>query len=396
MREIAADDLRILMKDEAAFLPDDNLFGQEAAADALRFHRSLLGYAETRLVPLSETARALGLGAIYVKDESTRFGLNAFKALGGSYAMFRILCERLGLDYRTVDFRDFQSPELQERCSRITFATATDGNHGKGVSWAASLFGCQARVFMPAGSVEARRRAIETAGNATAEITAFNYDGAVAHAAALAHEREWILLQDTAWEGYETYPRWIVEGYLTLASEAVAQLGDQRPTHVFLQAGVGAMSGGVAAYLLERYRGAPPFVAIVEPGTVACVYGSAQAGDGRMHSIGGNPYTIMAGLNCGTPCAVTWPVLRDGASAYLACADVIAEQGMRAYAHPMGADKPIISGESGAVTYGAVRSAAGNTRLREALGLDGDSVVLLVNTEGDTDPDGYRRIVYGE
>lgn len=309
--------------------------------------------------------------------------------------MFRILCDRLGLDPSASDFRVFQRPEIRKELAGTVFVTATDGNHGKGVSWAAKLFGCEAKVFMPAGSVEARRRAIELAGSATAEITAFNYDGTVEYADSLAKKNGWILLQDTSWEGYEQIPRWIVEGYLTLAAEASRQLSGRVPTHVFLQAGVGAMAGGVAGYILDRYRAQAPVVTVVEPTQAACVFRSARTGDGRALSIPGNPETIMAGLNCGTPCGVTWPVLRDGAEFYCACEDGVTEAGMRAYAHPLPGDRAVVSGESGAVTYGLLLEILKDPSLREIFRIDGNSVILLVSTEGDTDPEGYRRVVEG-
>ena len=370
-------------------------FDETVATDTLRFHKTIPAYRPTKLVALQDRATAQQVKGIYCKDESSRFGLNAFKGLGGSYAMFRILCEKLGLDYKTTDFRDFQKEELRKQCAAIHFATATDGNHGKGVSWAAKLFGCSASVFMPAGSVEARRKAIEDAGNATAEITDFNYDQAVEHAWNLAQKNGWILIQDTAWEGYEQYPEWIIDGYLTLAAETAEQLGDTVPTHVFLQAGVGAMAGGVMEYLLSCYRESPPIMTIVEPTEAACMYHSVKAGDGCCHTIEGNPVTIMAGLNCGTPCRVIWPAIRDKADFFCACDDIITEEGMRAYAKPLGNDKAIVAGESGAVTFGLTNRILQDERLRNLFRIDDDSVILLINTEGNTDPEGYRRIVYG-
>lgn len=370
-------------------------FDKTVAADVIRFHKSLPGYAPAPLAALQEQSAAFGIKGIYCKDESHRFGLNAFKGLGGSYAMFRILCEKLGLDYKTVDYRYFQKDEVRKQCAKIHFVTATDGNHGKGVSWAAKLFGCNATVFMPKGSVEARRVAIEEAGNATAEITELNYDQAVEHSWNLARKNDWILIQDTAWDGYEQYPEWIIDGYLTLAAEAAEQLGTIIPTHVFLQAGVGAMAGGVLEFLLSCYRDKPPVMTIVEPTEAACIYHSAKSGDGRCHSIDGNPVTIMAGLNCGTPCRVTWPAIRDKATFFCACDDIITEEGMRAYANPIGSDKAIIAGESGAVTYGLLNRILQDKTLRNLFHINADSVVLLINTEGDTDPEGYQRIVYG-
>ena len=370
-------------------------FDETVVADTLRFHKSMTAYAPVPLISLNERAKAGQVKGIFCKDESHRFGLKAFKGLGGSYAMFRILCKKLGLDYKNVDYRYFQKEEIRKQCANFHFVTTTDGNHGKGVSWAAKLFGCNATVFMPKGSVEARRVAIERAGNATAEITEYNYDQAVEYSWNLAQQNGWILIQDTAWDGYEQYPEWIIDGYLTLAAEAAEQLGKTVPTHVFLQAGVGAMAGGILEFFLSSYREDPPIMTIVEPTEAACIYHSVKAGDGACHSIEGNPVTIMAGLNCGTPCRVTWPSIRDKASFFCACEDVITEEGMRAYANPIGNDKAIIAGESGAVTFGLVNRILQDKTLRKLFRISDDSVILLINTEGDTDPEGYRNIVYG-
>ena len=371
-------------------------FDKTVATGSLCFHKSLATYKPTPLISLKDRAASCGIKGIYCKDESLRFGLNAFKGLGGSYAMFRILCEKLGLDPAVTGFRDFQKDSIRNRCKSIHFVTATDGNHGKGVSWAAKLFGCSATVFMPEGSVEARRKAIEGAGNATAEITDLNYDQAVDHSWNLAQQNGWILIQDTAWDGYEQYPEWIIDGYLTLAAEAVEQLGSEVPSHVFLQAGVGAMAGGVMEFFRSCYCEKPPIVTIVEPAEAACIYQSVKAGDGQAHTIKGNPSTIMAGLNCGTPCRITWPAIRDKASFFCACDDIITEEGMRAYANPVGSDQAIIAGESGAVTYGLVSRILQDEKLRNLFRISDDSVILLINTEGDTDPEGYRNIVYGK
>ena len=371
-------------------------FTEREAENALRFHSSLPDYKETPLVSLACAAEQFGIGSIFIKDESSRFGLKAFKGLGGSYGMFRTLCGRLFLDPGTADYTTFLDEGIRKQCSRIEFVTATDGNHGKGVSWAAGLFGCKAHVFMPKGTVEARRQAVESAGNAVAKITDLNYDQTVEYAAGLAEKNGWILIQDTAWNGYEQIPEWIIEGYLTLAREALEQMQGKIPTHVFLQAGVGSMAGGIEAYLLNRFCRSKPLITIVEAAEAACIYQSVLAGDGKPHTIPGNPSTVMAGLNCGTPCSIVWPVLRDGSSIFCACGDLITENGMRAYANPVGTDRPIVSGESGAVTYGLLLSILENDELRNLFGLRPDSVVLLISTEGATDPEGYARVVKKE
>ena len=394
MKKYVFENIQVLAK-ERPVLPGEGMFTEQTAEKVLRFHRSMPQYRETQLKFLSAAAEKYGVRAICVKDESARFGLKAFKGLGGSYAVFRCLCERLGLDPDAATFSDLQTEELRARCAGIEFATATDGNHGKGVAWAARLFGCCAHVYMPRGSVEARRKAIEDAGAAEAVITDFNYDRTVAYASRLAEKNGWILVQDTAWEGYEDVPRWIIEGYLTLAAESCAQMDGMVPTHVFLQAGVGAMAGGVTGYLLDRFKDEPPLITTVEPTDVACVFLSAEAGDGKARSVEGDPETIMAGLNCGTPCSIIWPVLRDDASYYCACDDIITEEGMRAYAKPLGGDPAVVSGESGAVTYGLLLRILKNAELRKLFRIDKDSVILLISTEGATDPEGYDRIVRG-
>lgn len=373
-------------------------FSFEAAEAARNFHRGIQGYVETPLVALDGLARTLGVKGIYVKDEAKRFSLNAFKGLGGSYAMFRMLCEILNLDPEKTQLSDLLRGEAKEKIREITFVTATDGNHGRGVSWAAGLFGCKAYVFMPAGSAKARAEAIRDAGPARVTITNMNYDDTVNYALEQSEKNGWYLIQDIAWDGYEKIPAWIIQGYLTMALEITEQLEakGQTPTHVFLQAGVGAMAGGVLGFLAEKYVSRKPVVTIVEPEAANCIYRSAKAGDGKAHSVEGMPETIMAGLNCGTPCAITWPVLRDYAEYYMSCPDFAAAHGMRVYAEPVGEDKRIISGESGASTMGAMCLLMQNKAfdlVRKDMGLDEDSVILLINTEGDTDPEGWKRIV---
>lgn len=390
--EIIRDRFSIINGNRKTGRLSNNPFGAEAAQDALRFHRSLPSYKVSELISLDSAADKYGIRSIYIKDESSRFGLNAFKGLGGSYAVFRILCEKLGFDHKTAVYNDFVKPEVQEKLSGMVFVTATDGNHGKGVSWAARLFGCRAHVYMPVGTVEVRRKAIEDAGADTCVITDLNYDKTVDLAAGIADENGWVLVQDTAWEGYEDIPTWIVDGYLTMAAEADEQLAGIRPTHIFLQAGVGAMAGGVTGYFMDRFCDDPPVITIVEPVTVACIYKSVEAADGKPHSIEGDPVTIMAGLNCGTPCSVTWPVIRDSVSFCFKCKDSVAEDGMRAFAHPEGDDQTIVAGECGGVTYGALLEILNDEELRALYGFDKDSVVLLISTEGDTDPENYKKI----
>ena len=368
--------------------------------DVEKFHKSIEGYEKTPLVKLDNLAKKLGVKNIFVKDESYRYGLNAFKGLGGLYAIFRIVCDKLNLDPSSTTFEDLQSEEIKQKLKDIVFVTATDGNHGKGVAWAANKLGCKSVVFMPKGSVLARAKAIESMGNSTVTITDLNYDDAVRKASSLADEKGWYLVQDTAWEGYEDVPNFISQGYTIMAKEALDELnelGIEKPTHLFLQAGVGSMAGSVLGYMVNRFDKKPPITTIVEPATVACIYKSALADDSKPHAVTGDLQTIMAGLNCGEPNTATWPILRDYASFYAACPDYVTARGMRVLASPINDDKKVISGESGAVGTGLLSILMEKDEfidIRKDMNLDENSTVLIFSTEGNTDPKGYDEIVY--
>ena len=399
MKESRIGLISVLENREKAGGPGPGFLTEEATAAAHRIHRELPGYAPTPLVRLDALARRLGVKALLVKDESRRFGLNAFKGLGGLYALTRVICRELGLDAAQVSFSDLKRPEYRDAIRRMVFVTATDGNHGRGVSWAAGQLGCEAHVYMPAGSSPIRAQAIRDVNpRAEVKIMDIGYDDTVRYAAQMAGEKGWFLVQDTSWEGYEEIPTWIIQGYTTMAWEACAQLREQglTPTHFFVQAGVGAMAGGMVGYLVNAW-GPGLKIAVVEPEGISCIYASAKAGDGAPHAVEDPEPTMMAGLNCGEPCTVTWPILRDHADWYFACPDSVSAYGMRLLAAPEGGDPAVTSGESGAVTTGLVALIAGKPEyraLRERVGLDENSVILCISSEGDTDPESYRRIVY--
>lgn len=374
-------------------------FNKEQVKNARRFHSTLGNYRPTPLVDLQHFARELGISRVFVKDESLRFGLNSFKALGGIFAMARYMCSRLGREIEEVTIEYLKSKEAREKIGHITFVTATDGNHGRGVAWAARQLGQRAVVYLPKGAAESRVKAIRETG-AEAYVTEFNYDDTVRFAIEQAKKHGWQIIQDTAWEGYEEIPMWIMQGYTTMADEALEQLeemGIPKPTHLFLQAGVGGMAAAVLGYYCNCYRGEHPITAIVEPNNAACVFASALARDGRPHAVKGDLNTIMAGLACGEPSPIAWEILRDFADAYISCPDYIAARGIRILANPLGSDKKVVSGESGAVGTGllsVLMQYRGCSEIREALGLDQNSVILLFSTEGDTDPVNYRQILW--
>lgn len=396
MKEWTIDQINILKIAASPVLALPAEFTAEGACSPIAFHKQIDGYAKPPLVSLPHLAEKWKVKGIYVKDESKRFSLNAFKGLGGSYAMFRIICERLGLDPAGTSLKELTEEDNKYKISEMEFVTCTDGNHGRGVSWAAGIFGCKAHVYMPYGSQEVRAEAIRRIGPAEVEITDWNYDNTVLYAREMSEKKGWILIQDTAWDGYEKIPTWIIQGYMTMASEAAEELDrlQIQPTHIFLQAGVGAMAGGILSFFADYYRDTKPVAIIVESMAADCIYRSAKSG--KLLSVGGTPKTIMAGLNCGTPCKITWSLLRDYAEFYLSGPDDVAAEGMRTYAAGLLGDPEIISGESGAATLGAAQRILTNpalTEIKQAMGIDETSVLFLINTEGDTDPENYRKIV---
>ena len=378
--------------EKAVYLPD---YSPETARRVRTFHESFPMYAPTPLAQLPETAEKLGLGAIYVKDESYRFGLNAFKVLGGSYAMGNILARKLGRTLEETGYSVLTAPETRAALGEITFITATDGNHGRGVAWTANTLGQRSVVHMPAGSAAERLHNIRAAG-AEADIIRGNYDDAVRLSRKEAAENGWIIVQDTSWPGYEEIPGWIMQGYCTMGLEAYEQL-PQKPTHIFLQAGVGSMAAAIAALFCSIYGKDRPKIIIAEPNAADCFFRTAQADDGTTHIVTGRMNTIMAGLACGEPCLLAWEILRSCADHFIAFPDWAAAKGMRILGNPMGKDDRVISGESGASAFGcmaAILTEPALAGLKEELGLDENARVLFFSTEGDTDRENYRRIVW--
>lgn len=367
----------------------------ENAKKVQAFHASFPVYKETPLAVLRETAGLLGIDNIYVKDESYRFGLNAFKVLGGSYAIGNYLAQKLGKTISEMPYERLVSEEVRKELGDITFVTATDGNHGRGVAWTAGRLRQRAVVYMPKGSAAERLENIRAEG-AEASITDLNYDGAVRLANRQAQEKGWVMVQDTAWEGYEDSPQWIMQGYGTMGYEAYTQL-PEKPTHIFLQAGVGSMAGAVAGFFAGVYGKDRPIITIVEPDKADCIFRTAKAADGRLHFVTGDMDTIMAGLACGEPCSIGWNVLKDYADYFISCPDYMAAQGMRILGNPAAGDSRVIAGESGAAAFGCVSEILRNPRyaqIKERLKLNKTSRALFFNTEGDTDRENYRSIVW--
>lgn len=376
-----------------------DFLSKEEIEKTKQFHSSFPQYKETPLVNLDNLSKKIGVGGIYIKDESYRFGLNAFKVLGGSFAMAKYLAQKLGKDISELPYERLISDEVRDDLGDITFVTATDGNHGRGVAWTANKLKQKSVVYMPKGSSQIRLENIRKEG-ADASITDMNYDEAVRLAAKYASEHNGVVIQDTAWEGYEDIPAWIMQGYGTMGLEALNQLKDfgvERPTHIFIQAGVGSLAGAIQGFFASVYKENCPITTIVEASEAACIYKSAVANDGNLRIVDGDMPTIMAGLACGEANIIGWDVLKNCSSMFVSAPDYISANGMRILGNPINEDKKVVSGESGAVTLGLLYEIMTNNEyleLKEKLGLDENSKILLFSTEGDTDPDKYREIVW--
>jgi diaminopropionate ammonia-lyase len=382
---------------QAARVAVNHLLPDGITEKARAFHAQMPGYEMTPLKRLSNLALRLGLGSIWVKDESARMRLNAFKSLGGSFAIYRFICQKVGRP--NLSFAELMSDEVRASLGDITFTSATDGNHGKGLAWAARKLGFPCVIYVHKNTSQARIDAIAEF-DAEVRVVDGNYDDAVRQCERDARANGWQVISDTSWPGYEEVPMAVMQGYTTLMAETQEQfaaLGIIKPTHIFLQAGVGAFAAAVIAFYEKLFGAGAPISVVVEPRMADCLYHSLRIGDGRPHSVSGDLDTIMAGLACGEPSPLAWQILWNCADFIITAPDYVAAKGMRMYGVPLKGDPVVISGESGAVTLGVLPFIMGNggaAELRQQLQLDENSRVLLINTEGNTDPDYFRNVVW--
>ncbi len=327
-------------------------------------------YAATPLHDLPALAAETGVGAVRLKDEAGRFGLGSFKALGGAYAVARAVAAA--------------QAESGTAADAITVTCATDGNHGRAVAWGARRAGCRCVVLIHATVSAARAEAIAALGAEVRRVPG-TYDDTVRAGARLAAEHGWHLVSDTSWPGYTEPPRAIMQGYRVLADEALAQWQGAPPTHAVVQAGVGGVAAAVSVHLRSRFTPGPALI-VVEPEHAACLLDSAEAGERT--AVPGSLETIMAGLACGEPSLLAWQELSRAVTAFMAIPDAAAAVAMRRLA-ALG----IVAGESGAAGLAGLMLAAADPAARQALGVGAEARVLLVSTEGATDPEAYRRIV---
>ncbi|MGR3781092.1 MAG: diaminopropionate ammonia-lyase [Albimonas sp.] len=369
---------------------------QDAILSAAAFARaratisSWPGYAPTPLVSLPGLAGALGVSQLLYKDEGGRFGLGSFKALGGAYAVARLLQRRLSeMLGREVSMAEVVAVAHPEAAAEVTVCCATDGNHGRSVAWGARNFGAACVIFIHATVSEGRKAAIEAYG-AEVRRCAGNYDDSVREAQATADREGWFVVSDTSYPGYMDVPRDVMQGYEMMAAEACEALAEP-PTHVFIQTGVGGLAAAVAAQAVRRWGAARPMIVLADPDRAACWLESTVAG--APVAVEGDLDTLMAGLACGEVSALAWEVLKDHGDAVMAMPDAAAVAVMNRLARPQGGDPAVVAGESAVAGLAALENALADPRAASALGLDASSRVLIFGTEGDTDPELYLELV---
>lgn len=350
------------------------------------------GYAPTPLVSLSVLAAKIGVADVLYKDEGPRFGLGSFKALGGSYAALRVLQRQIAAKLgQQVSLEEIRTGKVAALAAQITLVSATDGNHGRSLAWGCQRFGAPCRIYIHAEVSEGRAAAMRDLG---AEVIRINgdYDASVVLAKKEAEENGWFVVSDTSWEGYSEPPRDVMAGYGVMTSEICESL-DQPPTHVFLQGGVGGLAAGVVAGLRQHWGKQGPRVVIVEPELAACLFESGRSGVATTFAV--QTETLMAGLSCGEPSGMAWEILAEEAADFLTIPDSIVAPCVRLLARPFAGDTAIEAGESAIAGLAALITARQDAALSAKLRLDAQSRVLLIGSEGVTDPAIFAQIMEG-
>ena len=344
----------------------------------------------TPLVSLPHLAREVGVATIHLKDEGQRLGLGSFKALGGSYAVIRLVLEEAGKRLaRSIDVAELHIPYVASVANTMTVACATDGNHGRSVAQGAQLVGARAAIFVHSGVSDERVAAIARFGADMIRVDG-TYDDSVREASRVAAERGWKIVSDTSWPGYERIPGFVMQGYTALVREALRALPEP-PTHVFVQSGVGGIAAAVAGHLAIALGEQRPIFIVVDPERAACIIASAKAGH-PVSAPHGEP-TVMAMLECYEPSLVAWRILSRVADAFMTVDEDDAIAIMKRLGNPVLGDPAVVAGESGGVGLAGLVKATADPEIKSSVGLDTSSRILVINTEGATDPARYKEIV---
>jgi diaminopropionate ammonia-lyase len=349
------------------------------------------GYGESPLHQLTGLAQHCDVGQVYYKDESDRFGLKSFKALGGSYAVARQLLAAIEhATGETVNIDDLFSGDHAEIVEQITVVTATDGNHGRSVAWGAQLFGCQCVIYIHADVSAGREQSIAEFGADVRRI-AGNYDDSVRDASSAARDNGWIVVSDTSYDGYLDIPKDVAAGYTVMLQEIVTQLDGHIPSHVLVQGGCGGLASTVCGYFWELWGETRPRLVIVEPEQANCLQLSAQ--NERVSVVPGKLETLMAGLACGEVSLLAWDILASGANDFTTLPDRYVATAMKMLARGIDDDPPIEAGESAVAGVAVLMAIRNDSDMRKRLGLTTTSRVLVLGTEGATDPGLYEQLI---
>jgi diaminopropionate ammonia-lyase len=360
--------------------------------EALNEIKSWKGYKSTQLRSLQGFAEEIGVQDIFYKDESTRFDLGSFKALGGAYGVLKFIQNQLTKDLnKNISIRDIRDGKYLDLTKNYTVVTATDGNHGRSVAYGAKLSGCKCQIYIHAEVSKGRQHAMEEFGAMVIRIRG-NYDESLRICIEEAIKNNWQIISDTSYEGYTKYPRYIMAGYTVLAHEITEQLDyENMPTHIFLQAGVGGFAAAIMAYFWEKYAEKNIKFIIVEPTLAPCLIESAKANKLKVFDI--EKETMMAGLSCGEPSLLAWKILNLGTDHFMTITDDRIPDLMRLLAKGMSKDLPIEAGECSASGLAALIEAMSNDSIAKKMSLNQNSRILLFGTEGATDPDIYKAII---
>lgn len=359
--------------------------------EAIKSITSWPSYAPTNLHRLDDLTKDCGFGEIWYKDEATRFGLKSFKALGGAYAVARqlqdIIEAKTGAE---PTITDILNGTYKDAISEIVVTCATDGNHGRSVAWGAQMFGCRCVIYIHRDVSEGRKQAMEAFGAEVIRI-AGNYDESVRLADSEAKAKGRIIVSDTSYEGYMDVPKDVALGYTVMLSETVDQLGGDIPTHVFIQGGVGGLASAVTGYFWDLWGEKRPRIVVVEPEQANCLQKSAQAG--HPVTVEGDLDTLMAGLACGEVSLLGWQILSNGADDFVTMSENMVAPVMQFLARGYKSDAKIEAGESAVAGLGAAILASQDREMTAKLGLNDQSRILVIGTEGATDPEMYERLV---
>ncbi len=351
------------------------------------------GYRATPLIDLPGLAAQLGLGGIHYKDEDKRFGLHSFKALGGAYAVLRMLQAHLtdGHGLPDVSSAELLRGAHRELVCNVTVTSATDGNHGRSVAWGAFMFGCRCVIYLHGHVSEAREAEIAGYGAEIVRVEG-NYDDSVRQCGEDANRLGRVLVADTTSGGGDTrIPRLVMQGYTVMVQEFMDQMGERPISHVFVPGGVGGIAAAVEAHLWEVLGSARPRIVIVEPAKADCIYRSIEAG--ALVPVRGDIETVMACLAAGEVSPIAWPILKAASDDVITLGEDAAPETMRLLARGLGGDRAIVSGESGCAAIAGLVAACNDPELASALGLSEASNVVAIGSEGATDAAIYERIV---